>query len=428
MASWGRVASAGDDRFPTWYVLLVYAPGYFNAALTEWENRHKEVKCVECHVKGLKGTGNSIWRKVGEREGRSLYNGDKCRQRKRRSLEWGVIWASSVGGSQGPGGASKVPRRDPHATVREDLGGVLDLGEIVHWEDVARRLVEERKKANYRELKYRSTRKVVRGKFDAIANAPGSRARVIEGSGEANEGMEACATLFPVRSSFNDDVLVGYFLRARQSEENSAPLSPPASAGTEAPPSEAAPHGAETSDYGTAMGGKYIASQDIKGTHWVKSKGDPRDVIDFCAKMGLWATTSQLQQRGFEDLFVKHVDVKDRIVENAESTAIPVDNCDKDITVSEIAGEGRHCATITATITTRGPEVGKLEDASKLRPRRDLTLTDVTNGQEWEAEAGNRRFEAFEEVLFTSVLESVSSSSGRDNQLTRLGAVLRRQY
>eukprot|EP00752_Nemacystus_decipiens_P011825 g10492.t1 len=138
-------------------------------------------------------------------------------------------------------------------------------------------------------------------------------------------------------------------------------------------------------------------AKDIKGTQWVKSKGVPRDVIDFCAELGLWATTSQLQKR--EDWFLKHVEDKDLTDEHAESAAIPVDNCDKDITVSETAGEGCHFATITGTITTRAREVGKLEDESKLRPRRDLTLTDVTNGREWEADAGNGRFDAFKENI-----------------------------
>lgn len=173
------------------------------------------------------------------------------------------------------------------------------------------------------------------------------------------------------------------------------------------------------------MGDKFLTSHDV-GTQWLKSKGCPRDVMDFGAELGLWVTTSRLQHR--QDWWVTQVEDRDVIDENAEFAAIPVDNCDKDITVSENAGEGRHLPTITATNTTRGPEVRKLEAARMLRSRREPTVDDVMLGQEWETREGSERYETFEGVLYSSGLDSVLSSSGRDNQLTCLEAVLRKVW
>ncbi len=171
------------------------------------------------------------------------------------------------------------------------------------------------------------------------------------------------------------------------------------------------------------VGDKYIASHDIKGTQWAKTKGCPREVIDFCAGMGLWATTARLQHR--EDWFVRQAGDKDIIDKNAECAAIPLDNCDKDISVPDAQGEGPHYSCIAATITTRGPEVGRLEDASKLRRREDLHVNDVLEGPQWEEEGG-RRYQTFEDVLYAAVVESVKISSGGDNELTCLEVVLRK--
>ncbi|CAN0526514.1 unnamed protein product, partial [Ectocarpus sp. 12 AP-2014] len=83
--------------------------------------------------------------------------------------------------------------------------------------------------------------------------------------------------------------------------------------------------------------GRHLTAADIKGAQWAKSKGTCRQVIDFVAGHGLWATTLQVQHR--EDYHAKVVEDKDILPKGAQCAAIANDNCDHDPRVGERQGE-----------------------------------------------------------------------------------------
>lgn len=195
------------------------------AILTEWENRDNKATCVQCHTTGRRGTGYDRWRNVGEEGGAAVHSCNACYASRRRSTGGEASVASKTAGRQRSGGA---PERQREATVRDELDGLLGRGEIVFGEDVVGRLAEERAKVNYTELKPDSARRVVRKMFGAVADAYPKKARVVvSGVGPAVEGDGHERPHFLVPSPLSDDVLVGYFLWARQSDQESAPHSTP---------------------------------------------------------------------------------------------------------------------------------------------------------------------------------------------------------
>ncbi|CAB1099407.1 unnamed protein product [Ectocarpus sp. CCAP 1310/34] len=154
-----------------------------------------------------------------------------------------------------------------------------------------------------------------------------------------------------------------------------------------------------------------MASHDIKGAQRAKSKGTCREVINFVAEHGLWATTSKIQHR--EDFHARFVDDKDLQSQDAECAAIPLDNCDFDPRVVVGQGEGPHLPFIAATALTVGPDVGGMDDCSLVKSRGSITVEDVMMGPEPDREDGARRYNGFLVKLYRSVVAEARNNSER---------------
>lgn len=157
--------------------------------------------------------------------------------------------------------------------------------------------------------------------------------------------------------------------------------------------------------------GRHMGSHDIKGAQWAKSKGTCRDVINFVAEHGLWATTSQIQHR--EDFHARFVEDKDLLSRDAECAAIPLDNCDFDPRVGVGQGEGSHLPFIAATALTVGPDVGRMDDWWKVKSRGSFTVEDVLMGPERDREDGARRYNEFSAELYRGVFAEARNNSDR---------------
>ncbi|CAB1118638.1 unnamed protein product [Ectocarpus sp. CCAP 1310/34] len=168
--------------------------------------------------------------------------------------------------------------------------------------------------------------------------------------------------------------------------------------------------------------GRHLTAADIKGAQWAKSKGTCRQVIDFVAGHGLWATTSQVQHR--EDYHAKVVEDKDILPKGAQCAAIANDNCDNDPRVGERQGKGPHISFIAATAVTVGDDVVRMQDAASLRRRRSLTVDQITKGLD--QEEGDRRFKDFERTLRRAAVDSVLSSSSEDSPWTCVESEIRK--
>ncbi|CAN0430744.1 unnamed protein product [Pylaiella littoralis] len=107
------------------------------------------------------------------------------------------------------------------------------------------------------------------------------------------------------------------------------------------------------------LSGRHLASHNIKGAQWARSKGTCRDVIDFCAEHGLWATNSREEHR--ETFHAKTVEDEHILRKDAPCAAFPFDNCDFDPRIGERQGEGPHTSTIAASSLTVRPDVDVLD-------------------------------------------------------------------
>ncbi|CAB1115552.1 unnamed protein product [Ectocarpus sp. CCAP 1310/34] len=157
--------------------------------------------------------------------------------------------------------------------------------------------------------------------------------------------------------------------------------------------------------------GRYMGSHDIKGAQWAKSKGTCREVTNFVAEHGLWATTSQIQHR--EDYHARFVEDKDLLSQDAECAAIPLDNCDFDPRVGVGQGEGPHLPFIAATALTVGPDVGRMDDWWLVKGRGSLTVEDVLMGPERDRGDGARRYNEFSADLYRGVFAEARNNSDR---------------
>ncbi|CAM9635556.1 unnamed protein product, partial [Pylaiella littoralis] len=85
------------------------------------------------------------------------------------------------------------------------------------------------------------------------------------------------------------------------------------------------------------LAGRHLACHDIIGAQWAKSRGTSRQVIDHCAKQGMWATASSVEHR--ESFNAKAVGDEHILRKNATCAAFPFDNCDFDPRIGERQGE-----------------------------------------------------------------------------------------
>ncbi|CAB1117890.1 unnamed protein product [Ectocarpus sp. CCAP 1310/34] len=218
--------------------------------------------------------------------------------------------------------------------------------------------------------------------FESIASADGSQARVVSSEGGFGDGRQRLLCLFPVNA--RNEVMASLALRARLANTFDGPSTP----------DNQDRRGFARRLYmlckcavKAIFLGRHLTAADIKGAQWAKSKGTCRQVIDFVAGHGLWATTSQVQHR--EDYHAKVVEDKDILPKGAQCAEIASDNSDHDPRVGERQGEGPHISFIAATAVTVGDDVGRMQDAASLRRRRSLTVDQITKGLD--QEQGDRR-------------------------------------
>ena len=123
------------------------------------------------------------------------------------------------------------------------------------------------------------------------------------------------------------------------------------------------------------LGERHRASHDVKAAQWAKSQGISRKLHDLLARLGFLLSASQLHHR--EEWSAKRVKDGDKMPSTATCAIIAQDNINfKRKHQGQIAGSPiLNC--LSDTSHTAGEEVGRFEDASKLKRRSELTLDDV---------------------------------------------------
>lgn len=120
----------------------------------------------------------------------------------------------------------------------------------------------------------------------------------------------------------------------------------------------------------------------------------------------------------------KAVEDEHLLPKDATCAAFPFDNCDFDPRVGERQGEGPHVSTIAASALTVGADVGRLEDASQMKPRSSLKVKDVLEGPD--EEEGVKRYNLFAVQLRRAASKSRLSRLFDGGESTCLEAELRK--
>ncbi|CAM9775397.1 unnamed protein product [Pylaiella littoralis] len=136
----------------------------------------------------------------------------------------------------------------------------------------------------------------------------------------------------------------------------------------------------------------------------------------------MWATASSVEHR--ESFNAKAVEDEHILRKDATCAAFPFDNCDFDPRIGERQGEGPHISTIAASALSVGADVGRLEDASKMKPRSRLTLGDVLQGPD--EEDGVKRYNLFWLKVRRAVTNSGLKRSVGTEESTCMEAELRK--
>ena len=173
-----------------------------------------------CHECGDVGRKEKRWFKVPPGDGsgavkwacRVCYSKDVGRKR----------GSTSTPPSEVPAILRGPPRQRPEAIVQKEVESSVAGGDLVHWEDAYRRLAEERTAAGHGTTSPQYGRRLVRNMFYAIAEANGSKARVVceDGGVVGVDGREKILCLFP--NALRDDALLKYVVEAREAAKEGA--------------------------------------------------------------------------------------------------------------------------------------------------------------------------------------------------------------